>query len=142
MFRPTAILAMTLAFMAPPATAQTVDFGNDSGEWANDGECDDARFEGPGMTDTPLLFDDVMADASDCLAAFQAGRLSLRGVSKGSITFGDDTGEWANDGECDDMRFEGPGMTSTPLIQDDIMHDASDCLAAYEAGQLSLRGVN
>ena len=26
------------------------------------------------------------------------------------ITYGDDTAEWANDGECDDARFTGAGM--------------------------------
>src|SRR5687768_16829874 len=37
--------------------------------------------------------------------------------------FGDDNGSYANDGECDDKRFEGPGMTSTPLLDQDVRHD-------------------
>ncbi len=118
-----------------------VNFGNDTGQWANDGECDDPRFEGSGMTTTPLLSDDVLRDATDCSTAFTAGRLSLVGVdAKGRINFGDDNGEWSNDGECDDMRFAGPGMTLTPLLSDDIMHDASDCRTAFEAGRLTLAG--
>ncbi len=57
-----------------------------------------------------------------------------------SINFGDDSSEWANDGECDDMRFAGPGMTTTPLLQDDIMRDATDCRDAFAAGLLKLAG--
>jgi hypothetical protein len=118
-----------------------INFGNDLGQWSNDGECDDPRFEGAGMTTTPLLQDDLLRDATDCSSAWQAGRLTLVGVnSDGQIDYGDDTGEWANDGECDDMRFEGPGMTTTPLLSDDIMHDASDCRTAFKDGLLTLRG--
>ncbi len=59
-----------------------------------------------------------------------------------AIDFGDDSGDWANDNECDDSRFEGPGMTTTPLLEEDIGHDATDCRTAYEAGRLTLRGVS
>lgn len=118
-----------------------VNFGNDNGEWSNDDECDDPRFEGIGMTSTPLLSDDVLRDATDCSTAFQNDRLQLVGVDQnGKINFGDDDGEWSNDGECDDMRFAGPGMTSTPLLSDDIMHDATDCRDAFQADLLSLAG--
>lgn len=118
-----------------------VNFGSDGGEWANDGECDDPRFEGPGMTLTPLLHADLMQDATDCSSAFLAGRLQLRGIDQnGKIDFGDDTGEWANDGACDDMRFAGAGMTTTPLLNDDIMHDATDCRTAFQAGLLTIAG--
>lgn len=122
-------------------SAQAINFGDDSSEWANDGECDDGRFTGPGLTSTPLLEEDVLADATDCRKAYQAGRLSLAGVaSDGTIDFGNDSGEWANDFECDDMRFAGPGMTSTPLLQEDIMRDASDCRNAFNSGDLWLAG--
>ena len=136
------LLLLTLTgLLAGPAFAQSISFGDDSGDWAQDGECDDPRFEGPGMTLTPLLSEDIMRDATDCRTAFERGRLTLRGVdADGRIDFGDDTGDWANDGECDDMRFEGPGMTLTPLLFDDIMHDASDCRNAYKAGRLRLSG--
>ena len=65
------------------------------------------------------------------------------GASAGQIAidFGDDNGDWANDNECDDSRFEGAGMTATPLLEEDIGHDATDCRTAYEAGNLTLRGV-
>lgn len=55
------------------------------------------------------------------------------------INFGHDSGEWANDYECDDPRFTGPGMTSTPLLAEDIKRDATDCAAAYRAGQIKLK---
>ena len=54
------------------------------------------------------------------------------------INFGDDNGAWSNDGECDDPRFSGPGMTTTALLDEDILHDATDCRIAFEAGLLSL----
>lgn len=133
---------LTLRGDGPPdLIIKGVNFGNDNGQWSNDGECDDPRFEGAGMTTTPLLVDDVLRDATDCSTAFMAGRLALAGVdAKGRIDFGDDNGEWSNDGECDDMRFAGPGMTGTVLLSDDIMHDATDCRTAYEAGLLTLAG--
>ena len=56
-----------------------------------------------------------------------------------SVDFGDDTSQWSNDNECDDKRFDGPGMTSTPLLDEDIGHDATDCRTAFEAGRLQLR---
>ena len=138
------ILSITAALVigfTSPAFAQSVNFGDDSSEWANDGECDDGRFTGPGLTSTPLLQEDVLADATDCSNAYKAGRLTLAGVSSdGTIDFGNDAGEWSNDGECDDMRFAGPGMTATPLLQDDIMRDATDCRDAFAAGRLTLAG--
>ncbi len=135
------LLGVVACIAGGPVMAQSINFGDDSSEWANDGECDDGRFTGPGLTSTPLLEEDVLADATDCRNAFEAGRLSLAGVAKdGTIDFGNDSGEWSNDNECDDMRFAGPGMTTTPLLQDDIMRDATDCRTAFEAGRLTLAG--
>jgi hypothetical protein len=133
--------AVFLCAAVIPAMAQSqVDFGDDSGSYANDGECDDPRFTGAGMTATDLLSEDLLADATDCKTAFDAGKISLKGVAEdGTIDFGDDEGEFANDGECDDMRFVGSGMTQTALIQDDIMHDATDCRSAAKAGTITLR---
>lgn len=73
------------AAVAPAAVAQiTVDFGDDSSRWSNDNECDDSRFEGAGMTATPLLEGDIGHDATDCRTAYEAGNLTLRGVSTGA----------------------------------------------------------
>lgn len=139
--KPTLVLALaSLALFAVPAyAAPKFSFGTDGGDYTNDGECDDPRFEGKGMTTTPLLSDDILNDATDCGEAYASGTISLRGVSEDGVPdFGDNKGEYAKDGECDDMRFKGAGMTSTPLLEDDIMHDASDCKAAFEAGTIQL----
>jgi hypothetical protein len=135
----------------PPADAAP-DFGDDNGKYAKDGECDDMRFEGPGMTTTPLLDEDIKHDATDCRSAFNQGRLTFKGdnVSEATlassvdadqisrIQWGDDNGDFSNDGECDDKRFEGAGMTSTPLLDSDIKHDATDCRTAFQQGRLAL----
>lgn len=57
------------------ACVNQVDFGDDSGRWSKDGECDDPRFSGEGMgvpTD-----DHVRRDASDCKAMFDDGLIAL-----------------------------------------------------------------
>lgn len=128
-----AILLMPLLVF--PAAA--IDFGDDASEWAYDGECDDPRFTGPGMTDTALLAEDILHDATDCRQAYDAGRISLRGRASG-VDFGDDSSDWAHDGECDDPRFTGPGMTTTALLAEDILRDATDCRRAFEAGRIRL----
>ncbi|RDE09604.1 hypothetical protein [Pelagibacterium lacus] len=139
-------LALSLA-LAAPAQAQDIDFGDDASTWANDGQCDDPRFEGPGAAAflSPV---DEMHDATDCQAAFEAGDITLKapdatsgatvapaaGVEENAeIDFGDDSGLWANDGECDDPRFGG-GLASHEGA------DASDCRAAYEAGEVTYSG--
>ena len=150
----TARLAAAAAFMvacgslAPVVHAQKVtpDFGDDESRWAKDGECDDRRFSGAGMTDTPFLDTDVGHDAFDCRAAWTRGdvRLAASDNTRTRFTpnFGDDEGEWAEDSECDDPRFRGQGMTDTTLLEDDVMHDASDCQEAWESGDLKLIGVS
>jgi hypothetical protein len=132
-----------------------IDFGDDSSRWANDNECDDKRFIGAGMTATPLLDEDIGHDATDCRTAFEAGNLTLRDAAGnaapqavaaapagGAVDFGDDSSRWANDNECDDKRFAGPGMTATPLLDEDIGHDATDCRTAFESGRLRLAGAD
>lgn len=135
------LVAFVACLVGSPAMAQGINFGDDSGDWSNDGECDDPRFIGPGMTDTVLLASDVLRDATDCRTFYNAGLLTLRGVAAdGMIDFGNDSSEWAFDGECDDMRFAGKGMTRTPLFFEDIMTDATDCRNAFDAGLLTLAG--
>src|SRR5690606_18124083 len=65
-----------------PSTAQTnapsaIDFGDDSSPWAKDGECDDPRFEGSGVADE-VVDADLLKDATDCSAAFDAGTAILK----------------------------------------------------------------
>ncbi len=126
------------------ATPATIDFGDDSSEWANDGECDDPRFAGPGAADE-LVDEDIMRDATDCRTAYEEGTVTLKDggtstpatATPATIDFGDDSSEWANDGECDDPRFAGPG-TADELVDEDRMRDATDCRTAYEAGTVTL----
>ena len=137
---------------AATATAATPDFGDDNGNYSRDGECDDMRFTGPGMTETQLLDADIKHDATDCRTAFNQNRLTFRGdnitaaslasnssADASRIQWGDDSSSFANDGECDDKRFDGAGMTSTPLLDSDIKHDATDCRVAFQQGRLALR---
>lgn len=143
-----------LALSAAPAFAQNIDFGADTSQWSNDGECDDPRFTGPGMTSTTLLEADAMGDATDCKSAFDAGTITLVGgdvaaptppptdtpdapVATAAINFGDDSGDWPKDGECDDRRFYGGAMASS-LGWEFVGRDATDCKAALGAGTVAL----
>lgn len=147
-----AVLALALLTgLSVPAMAQAsaeIDFGDDTSEWANDGECDDPRFTGIG-TNKKLLGEDMYADATDCKAAVEAGTASVIAVytpeyaaaapyDSTGIDFGDNSSNYSNDDECDDPRFIGPG-TATTLLDSDRMADANDCKAAYEAGTIMLR---
>ncbi|MGP9822279.1 hypothetical protein ACTZWW_19830 [Salinarimonas sp. NSM] len=125
-----------------PVSGAGIDFGDDTGRWPNDGECDDPRFEGQGMAAQPRP-QERRRDATDCLRLFEAGSVTLRAddaeptpQSAEGIDFGDDSGRWPNDDECDDPRFTGPGMAGTPT-DEEMMRDASDCRALFEAGYLS-----
>ncbi|MEZ6030638.1 MAG: hypothetical protein R3C46_12925 [Hyphomonadaceae bacterium] len=144
-----AVVALFMAAtsgLAPGGLAQpaTPDFGDDDSTWSNDGECDDKRFAGPGMTNTPLLDEDVLHDATDCRDAWRAGDLHLATDvtfdNDDMPNFGDDDSDWAFDDECDDKRFVGPGMTDTPLLDEDVGHDATDCRNGWEAGELRFIG--
>ena len=127
--------------------AAAFDYGTDNSKYANDGECDDKRFVGEGM-DKKLLEEDVSNDATDCRTMVESGALSIIPVydpayvanapydSKG-INFGDNTSSYANDDQCDDPRFQGPGTAST-LLDGDLRHDRDDCKKAYEAGTVIL----
>lgn len=150
---PTAILmtAMLIAGCSTPTddvtdatiTQGPINFGTNDSAWANDGECNDPRFEGPG-TDDLLQTDDRGADANDCLSLYNAGEIRLAGIDPetGAIDFGDDASEYARDGECDDPRFTGPGTAwAWTLLIDDRGHDAADCRRLYEAGEARLFGI-
>lgn len=108
-----ALCAVLLAAAATVAQAQgnKVDFGDDSSQYARDGECDDPRFTGEGMASSTSE-DNVRRDATDCRAMFQAGmlrpvrtRAEASLAECASIDFGDDSSQWARDNECDDPRF-------------------------------------
>ena len=138
---PSATVATPPGTTVPPATE--IDFGDDSSNWANDGECDDPRFTGEGMAQE-LEDIDLLKDATDCQALFEEGKITLAepGDTSGTtgtaaIDFGDDSSEWAKDDECDDPRFVGEGMAENPEDAD-IGRDATDCEAAFNAGTIRL----
>lgn len=113
---------------AEDAPALEIDFGEDGGTYANDGACDDARFEEDGD-----LWDyqrsHVLQDATDCKTLYEAGELTLY------LDFGDNSGEYANDDTCDDNRFTGTGRS---ILETDshVKRDAVDCIVAYRAGTI------
>lgn len=125
-----------------------IDFGDDTSEWAKDGECDDPRFAGAASA-AELIDEDIRKDATDCRAAYEAGTVKLAAAAGSDATattentatapdFGDDSSEYANDGECDDPRFTGTGMADEPLLSD-TSKDATDCSAAFEDGSVTLK---
>lgn len=107
------ILVLGFAGFSAPSYAQP-NFGDDSSQWAKDGECDDPRFQGEGSAET-LLDADSGHDATDCRKLFGAGRIALRsgsdttaaadGVHRGRLQKGDET---LNSGEySDSYTFTG-----------------------------------
>lgn len=125
-------------------SSQGINYGDDTSEWANDGECDDPRFYGQGMA-VDLGVADVGRDASDCRNGVLEGRLFLRdwqaemlATNCAAIDFGTDDSEYANDGECDDPRFDGMGIAAM-LLSTDRGRDASDCRHLCTFGQVWLR---
>lgn len=135
---------LALAACTAPIIYNGIDFGNDSGQWVHDGECDDPRFVGGGMA-YDLDTNDIKRDASDCLRLYQAQRIRpVRLQSQWStaqcrqVSFGNNASPYARDGECDDPRFTGPG-TDSLLLGDDRMRDAADCRALCNAGAVWIR---
>ena len=144
MFRYIAAVFFSVLFFMSQAAAQSVEFGDNKSEFANDHECDDRRFVGLGMA-TSLDEDDNYHDANDCRRAYMLGSIRLLDPVAARaatycehIEFGTDEGQFANDGECDDGRFDGPG-TASIILASDIGYDASDCRAQCIAGEIYLR---
>ena len=125
------------------ATEAGIDFGDDSGDYANDGDCDDIRFEGDRGGGAIDSNSHIMRDATDCRNLFRAGRISYTGRAAGAasgIDFGDDSGDYTNDGDCDDTRFEGDrGSAAWEANDDYVRRDATDCRNLFLAGQIWLR---
>ena len=137
-----------------PFDSAGVDFGDNSSEYKDDGECDDPQFIGPGMA-SMLAANDELRDAADCEAKFIAGLVVLKDTAAATpppeqlatpatpgtpspevsaVDFGDDTSAYANNNECDDLRFVGEGM-DVVLQEGDIGHDATDCRTLVESRQ-------
>jgi|GEM_PF-193905 len=140
-------ISLTAAAGGTTISTAGIDFGDNASTWANDGECDDPRFVGNGMASTTVEAD-RLHDANDCRTLFSQGLITLAEtqqaspiMANGEINFGNDSSSWANDGECDDPRFEGDGMASIAL-ESDLMRDASDCRSLYEAGRIQLSAAS
>lgn len=136
--------ALALALLGLPAAAQQVAYGDDSGPYPRDDECDDRRFRGVAMASV-LDWQSLGRDASDCKTALEGGRAALwvyeearAATACSAIKWGDDSSEYASDGVCDDPRFEGLGAAGI-LYREDAGRDASDCRALCEFGLLFLR---
>lgn len=112
-----------------PLASDLIDWGDDSGSYANDDACDDARFHEDG-DDWGYQRNHVRRDATDCQSAYESGTLTL------FLDFGDDSGENADNQVCDDNRFSGEGMSDAPTDAD-VKKDASDCISAYQVDLLS-----
>ena len=140
---------------AADARLGDVDFGDDSGQFVRDGECDDPRFRGVGMGLAEGSTDHHGRDATDCREQFRSGRVILRpvdavdvddtgttAVDVDDIDFGDDSGRFARDGECDDPRFRGVGMGLAGGNYSHRGHDATDCREQFELGRVALMPVD
>ena len=96
--------------------------GDDSCRWALDGECDESRYGGTGACPAG-------SDTTDCTGG---GTQAGGGFSPLPSDLGDDSCQWAHDGECDDTRYGGTGACRPGT-------DASDCRAAAAGGDDSCR---
>ena len=105
---------------------------DDSCDWANDGECDELRYGGGGQCVDG-------SDATDCNMFGNSpealARLLALVPDPLRASLGDDTCEYANDGECDDANFGGT-IYCTPGT------DATDCRAMALGGEDSCRWAN
>lgn len=148
------VLASLFGGATPPEPSQStlplftasgdVNFGNDGGEYPNDGECDDPRFVGAGMAST-VEDANIGGDATDCAAHFNRGNIRVANTAADfnpsmceAINFGDDSSQFSRDSECDDPRFAGPG-TDEIMQLDDLRADATDCKRLCESGAIWLK---
>lgn len=137
------VIALSVA-LPDQSVAQSIKFGDDSSEWAKDGECDDRRFRGSAMA-SGLDVDDIGKDKTDCKRGFDMGQLKLWNFDQAraatqcdAINYGDNRSAWADDGVCDDYRFEGHGTDGVQL-RNDMGHDSADCRKLCDAGKVALR---
>ena len=136
----------------PSGLGASGDFGDDSGEYANDGDCDDTRFVGDRGGAAVGNDSHIRRDATDCRNLLRAGRISwgtsstptptpnasgLGASGDSSGDFGDDSGRYANDGDCDDTRFVGDRGGAAVDNDSHIRRDATDCRNLLRAGRIS-----
>lgn len=110
-------------------TTAQIEWGDDSGSYANDNACDDARFHEDG-DDWTYQRNHVLHDATDCRTLYDAGTITMY------LHFGNNSGEYADDNTCDDNRFTGEGR-SILTTDSHVKRDSADCIAAYQQGRLN-----
>src|SRR5262245_18386384 len=93
-----------------------------------------SAFSSPTRQLIPMIWQRIALSVAAC--ALLGGALGTQAGTE--PRFGDDGSNWANDGECDDPRFEGVGSAST-LLDEDQAHDASDCKKLFDQGRVALR---
>lgn len=105
---------------------------NDSCEWANDGACDELRYGGGGqcVDGTDATDCDNFGSSPEALA-----RLLALVPDTLRAELGDDSCQYSNDGECDDVTFGGTIFCAAGT-------DATDCRAMALGGEDSCRWAN
>ncbi len=122
----TQAIALVVLIFSGAALAQDP-LGDDTGPNANDGQCDDSRFENIGAGNSNIVFWEGGRydgrDATDCRDLLLQGLINWRdGVDPrvdivlATGDFGDDGGPNANDGQCDDSRFENIGAGNSNIV--------------------------
>ena len=108
-FRALAEARLETLLATPPSSvaAEVVDFGDDTGDYAQDGECDDPRFQGPGMGLTGSE-SHRGRDATDCRQLFDSGRVSLKSADG-------DVAEQDHGPGCSRERLIGLGVLTSQL---------------------------
>ena len=149
----TQAIALVVLIFSGPALAQDP-LGNDSGPNANDGQCDDTRFENIGAGNSNIVFWEGgrydRRDATDCRDLLLQGLINWRdGVDPrveivlATGDFGDDSGPNANDGQCDDARFENIGAGNSNIVFWEggryDGRDATDCADLLLQGLIAWR---
>ena len=149
----TQAIALAVLLCSGAALAQNP-LGDDSGPNANDGQCDDTRFENIGAGNSNIVFWEGGRydgrDASDCRDLLLQGLINWRdGVDPrvdevlATGDFGDDSGPNANDGQCDDTRFENIGAGNSNIVFWEggryDGRDATDCADLLLQGLIAWR---
>ncbi len=107
--------------------------GDNSCAYANDNECDEPRFDGTGACTDGTDTNDCAAITADAQAQYDALLALLPSDVRSQL--GNDSCQYANDGECDDINFGGTGVC-------DAGTDAADCRALAAGGEDSCQYAN
>lgn len=86
---------------------------------------------GVNLRNTLAIAANVQNESEDSTAETQAQ------LASSEITWGDDSGNYANDDACDDGRFHDDGDEWT-YQRNHVLKDATDCRTLYEAGNITL----